>query len=403
MKADIIAAIDDGEPTELMEPLQLAEASPYRPELTELAIRLTAGSAGFQRSLPAGVVRALADLVRAMNCYYSNLIEGHNTHPIDIERALRNDYSREPEKRNLQREARAHVAVQQWIDAGGVTGRATARDSISEIHRRFCELLPDELLWVIDPSSGARVRVDPGQLRTRDVRVGSHVPVSSGAIPRFLDRFEAVYGRAGRAETIISAAAAHHRLLWIHPFLDGNGRVVRLMSHAMLLEALESGGVWSIARGLARREQEYKDHLAACDQPRHGDSDGRGNLSERALVAFTRFFLEMCIDQVEFMESLVEPGQLRDRILAWATEEIRAGKLPTRVATVMESVLYRGELPRGDVAALLGTGDRQARRVISALIDADVLASASSRAPLKIVFPAKLAARWLPGLFPESA
>ncbi|MGH8242135.1 MAG: Fic family protein [Steroidobacteraceae bacterium] len=384
-----------------MEPLRIAEGSPHRPDLTELAIRLTANSAGFQRSLPPGVVAALADLVRAMNCYYSNLIEGHNTHPIDIERALRSEYSREPGRRNLQLEARAHVTVQAWIDAGGVSGRATSHEVIREIHRRFCEPLPDELLWVEDPETGKRARVRPGEFRARDVRVGTHVPISPGAIPRFVNRFEAVYGPLGRAEAIISAAAAHHRLLWIHPFLDGNGRVVRLMSHAMLLEALESRGVWSIARGLARRESDYKKHLAACDSARQGDADGRGNLSERTLVDFTRFFLEVCIDQVQFMEGLVEPGRLRDRILAWATEEIRAGALPSKAATILESVLFRGELARADAAPLLRTSDRQARRVVAALIDAGVLSSESLRAPLRIVFPAALAARWLPGLFPE--
>jgi hypothetical protein len=63
---------------------------------------------------------SLADLVRAMNCYYSNLIEGHDTHPIDIERALKSDYSNDAKKRDLQLEAQAHIAVQKWIDAGGL-------------------------------------------------------------------------------------------------------------------------------------------------------------------------------------------------------------------------------------------------------------------------------------------
>ncbi len=350
MKADIPAVIDRGENPSLMEPLRLAAGSPHRAELTELAVELTAQSTGFRRSLPDGVVGALADLVRAMNCYYSNLIEGHNTHPVDIERAMRKDYSREPHKRNLQLEARAHVSVQQWIDAGGLKGRTASHDGIGEIHRRFCELRPDALLWIEDPDSGERVRVEPGMLRRRDVRVGAHVPVSPGAVPRFLARFEDVYGRLGRAESIVSAAAAHHRLLWIHPFLDGNGRVVRLMSHAMLLEALDSGGIWSIARGLARQERSYKDQLAACDQPGQGELDGRGNLSEKALVDFTRFFLKICVDQVRFMEGLVQPNRLRDRILIWAEEEIRSGALPAKTGFVLEAVLFRGELPRGDVA-----------------------------------------------------
>src|SRR5690606_21003164 len=120
---------------------------------------------------------------------------------------------------------------------------------------------------------------EPGVLRKRHVRVGQqHIPVSPGALPRFLKRFEEAYSGLGKAETIISAAAAHHRLLWIHPFLDGNGRVARLMSYAMLRDALETGGIWSIARGLARQESKYKAHLAACDDERRGDLDGRGTL-----------------------------------------------------------------------------------------------------------------------------
>ena len=85
----------------------LAEDARGRGALSDLAVELAAKSAGFRKSLPDGVVRALSDLVRSMNCYYSNLIEGHDTHPIDIERALKSDYSKDPKKRDLQLEARA--------------------------------------------------------------------------------------------------------------------------------------------------------------------------------------------------------------------------------------------------------------------------------------------------------
>ena len=108
MKADVIEVEDRGEITAIMEPLQLGPGSPHQPALTELTLELAAKSAGFQRSMPDGVVTALANLVRAMNCCYSNLIEGHNTHPVDIERALRDDYSDDPGMRNLQLEGGAH-------------------------------------------------------------------------------------------------------------------------------------------------------------------------------------------------------------------------------------------------------------------------------------------------------
>ncbi len=381
--------------------MRISETSRHRGFLADLAVELAAHSTGFRRSLPEGVLIALTDLVRAMNCYYSNLIEGHDTHPVDIERALKNDYSSNAEQRNLQLEAKAHIAVQRWVDEGGLRGRPASLDGICEIHRRFGELLPDELLWVEDPETGERMQVVPGALRRRDVTVGLHIPVSPAALPRFLKQFEQTYSGFGKAETIVAAAAAHHRLLWIHPFLDGNGRVARLMSHAMLLEALDTGGVWSIARGLARNERRYTSHLAECDLPRRNELDGRGNLTEEGLASFTRFFLETCLDQVKFMEDLVQPNRLWDRILLWIEEEVRADALPEKAGRILETILYRGELRRGDVPQLLGASARHARRVVAALTERGVIVSESTRAPLRLTFPAKLAPRWLPGLFPE--
>ena len=403
IKPDIKAATDRDEPTALMEPLLLGEAAARRAGLPDLALELGQRSAGFHRSLPASLLMSLADLVRTMNCYYSNLIEGHATHPVDIELALKGDYSQDARKRDLQFEARAHITVQQWIDAGGLDDHVVSESSIREIHRRFCQLLPAELLWVEDPVTGEKAEVIPGALRTRDVKVGQHVAISPGAVPRFLSRFQEVYGGLGTADTVIAAAAAHHRLLWIHPFLDGNGRVARLLSHAMLLATLRTGAVWSIARGLARSMEAYKGHLAACDQTRRNDLDGRGPLSEEALLAFTDFFLKTCVDQVAFMESLIQPEALRARILTWAEEEIRLNHLPPKSGDVLQAVLYRGELPRAETPGIVGAGERHARRIVSVLLERGVLVSESTRAPLRLALPAALASRWMPGLFPERA
>ena len=127
---------DDKETIGLFEPLMVSEGSPQRGELNDLALDLAARAAAFRSSLPDQVAAALATLIRSMNCYYSNLIEGHNTHPVDIERALHNDYSADPEKRDLQLEAKAHIAVQKWIDDGGLTEPPTSPAMISEIDRK---------------------------------------------------------------------------------------------------------------------------------------------------------------------------------------------------------------------------------------------------------------------------
>lgn len=400
-QADIVAAEDRGESIGLMEPMIVSESSRHRTGLADLALELAAGSAAFKSSLPSGILKALADLVRSMNCYYSNLIEGHNTHPVDIERALKQDYSADTRKRDLQLEAKAHIAVQSWIDTGGLVDSATTEDGIREIHRRFCELLPDTLLSVTDPGTGEQYPVQPGGYRRRDVQVGRHIPISPGAVPRFMGRFEKAYARSGKVDAILAAASAHHRLLWVHPFQDGNGRVARLMTHAMLLQALDTGALWSVARGLARNETDYKAGLASCDLDRRNDLDGRGNLSEEELAAFTHFFLNVCLDQVRFMRQLMEPNKLRTRILQWVEEEIRTGGLPAKSGTILDSILYRGALPRADVPTVLGVTDRQGRRITSALLKVGVLISDDDRSPLRLAFPARLAYRWMPGLFPE--
>jgi len=390
-----------GEHPRMMEPLLVPESSRHRGQLADLAIDLTQKSTALKSSLPPSIVKSLAELVRAMNCYYSNLIEGHDTHPIDIERAMNEDFSSDPEQRDLQLEAKAHITVQKWIDEGGLTNTPTAAVSILDIHERFCALLPEDLLWVENPETGERLKVAPGKLRQRDVKVGLHLGVSPGALPKFMERFENGYAALGRVDRIISAATAHHRLLWIHPFLDGNGRVARLMSYTILRGELDTGGIWSIARGLARNESYYKKHLAACDMQRRNDLDGRGNLSEEALAGFAQFFLETCIDQVEFMSTLMQPSRLRERILIWTEEEIRSGALMPKSGLVLEAILFRGELARSDVPTILGASDRTARRVTNALLTKGILVSETSKAPLKLAFPASLAYRWMPGLFPE--
>jgi Fic family protein len=243
--------------------------------------------------------------------------------------------------------------------------------------------------------------VIPGALRTGDVQVGRHVPVSPGAVPRFLSRWQQAYERLSRFETVLQAAATHHRLLWIHPFSDGNGRVARLVSYAMLLQALDTGGIWSIARGLARNVDRYKGHLAECDLPRRNDLDGRGNLSEEALASFTAFFLETCIDQVEFMSELMQPSALHARVLDWAREEEQSGALMPSSTRVLAHILAHRRLERRDVPEVVGFEERKSRRVTALLLKRGIITAPTHRAAFRIAFPAALAPRLMPGLYPR--
>ncbi len=392
-------ASDSGESTSEMMPALISDDSKYRGELDEKVLELTQKSLKFKTSLPAAIVEPLASLVRTMNCYYSNLIEGGNTKPIDIERALHGDYSEDPEKRDLQLEAKAHVGVQAWIDAGGVRERALTAEGLLEIHRRFFDQVPVDLRWTKPDKTGNREIVVPGEIRKCRVEVGRHIPPSAGAVPRFLTEYERIYAKLGPAAAIRATAAAHHRLLWIHPFVDGNGRVARLVSHAVMLEALDTGALWSISRGLARQVDTYKSLLAACDLRRRNDLDGRGNLSEEELINFTRFFMDVCIDQVDYMTDLMKPNVLRRRIMRWTRDEEDARRLPSMATRVMEILLHTGQLERKDVQTLLGVQERQSARIMSALAGAEAIKSAHIRAPWTLNLSARLAPAWVPSLY----
>jgi Fic family protein len=201
----------------------------------------------------------------------------------------------------------------------------------------------------------------------------------------------------------MAIASAHHRFTYIHPFPDGNGRVGRLMSHAMALKAgIGAHGLWSVSRGLARgldSRSEYKRMLDHADTPRQGDLDGRGNLSQQALVAFTEWFLKVCLDQVTFMSGLFELDNLARRLRVYVD---RSDHLKPDAAKLLEEALVRGQFDRGEASRITGLPERTARRVLNDVIQEGLLASSSPKGPVSLRFPAAALDVLFPRLYPVS-
>jgi Fic family protein len=384
----------------------LASIEPLLPDsnkdLEDLAVELVSAANRFSARLHPILRSSVGSLVRSMNCYYSNLIEGHNTHPIDIDKAMAGDYSMEPEKRNLQLEARAHIEVQQVIDAGKLPFPVLSTDTICWIHKEFCRRLPDELLVVRNQDADKELVMVPGELRTQHVEVGDHIAPEPEMILPLLKRFIEAYsgGMLSKVQKIVSVGASHHRLAWIHPFLDGNGRVSRLFSHALLRELGIGSELWSVSRGLARNVGDYKRLLAQADQPRRGDLDGRGNLTQAGLAAFTVFFLNCCLDQVLFMEELLKPDELMNRVEIWCSEEVQAQRLAKGSWPLLREAILVGEFGRSQAELLTGYQERQARTVLSALLEKELLVSPSPKGKIRLGFPINVVERWLPRLYP---
>jgi Fic family protein len=383
------------------EPSLLEPARPDRTrKLEDLAVDLTAQATALTSGLHPIVVQSLGRLVRSMNCYYSNLIEGHRTTPRDIERALANDFSQNPEQRDLQMEAKAHIEVQRIIDLNPEWQAIPIVNPqfIQRIHREFYQRLPQRF-WQLDSTD-----VIPGEFRAIQVQIGRHVPPDPDTVTKFLVRFSQVYdpGHLSKIDQVIVAAASHHRLLWIHPFLDGNGRVARLFSHAYLQRIGLGNSLWSVSRGLARRVQTYRTLLDAADQQRYNNYDGRGNLTMAGLVQFCEFFLETCLDQVEFMRKLLDPASLLNRLEAYIALEIREHRLLPQSFSILKVAFLEGAIPRGKVTDLTGYQERQARSVLKRLLDCGLLTADSPKGAVRLGFPIAAAEQWFPLLWSDS-
>jgi Fic family protein len=214
-----------------------------------------------------------------------------------------------------------------------------------------------------------------------------------------------VYGRLQGVDALIyTIAAAHHRMAWTHPFEDGNGRAVRLQTHCALLPL--SGGLWSVNRGLARHRERYYEMLDGADSARQGDLDGRGNLSEKMLWEWCRYFLDLCEDQVTFMASMLDLAKLKDRIRAYvlvrgATNSVKEYREEAIVP--LQTVAVGGPVSRGDFIRMTGLEQRTARKVISQFLQDGLLRSDSHRAELSIGFPLASLSILLPNLYPEAS
>lgn len=370
-------------------------------ELSEATRRIFEKSSELKASASPEARTALREIVRSMNSYYSNRIEGQGTHPANIERALKSDFSDKPDVAKGQRVALAHIEAERELEAL-VTTEAAALNSgfLRKAHESLYGRLPPQDRMTED----GRLIV-PGELRRHDVAVGRHQPPTWASVPRFLGRMDEVYGRLKGVDAMLyTVAAAHHRMAWTHPFEDGNGRAVRLQTHCALLAL--NGGLWSVNRGLARHRERYYEMLDGADGARQGDLDGRGNLSEKMLWAWCEYFIELCEDQVKFMASMLDLARLKDRIRAYVTVRgIVDGIAEYREEAVLalQTVACGGGVSRGDFVQMMGLEARTARKVISRFLKDGLLKSEGHRSDLSIGFPLASLSILLPNLYPEAS
>ena len=393
----------------------LSQFQPLFPEervvgpLHELAAELVTECHTLRSQAGEPIVRALSPKLRAMNSYYTNKIEGQHTRPAEIERAIKKDFNADAALARKQRVAVAHMEVEQQLElalAKTAPGEIFSPLLVCEIHGLLYSKLPEA-----DRVTDEGELIVPGEYRTKDVKAGRHVAPPWKDIDGLMEGWAERYRKlAGTEALLIGAACSHHRISWIHPFIDGNGRAARLHTHLVLHAMGLTQGLWSPMRGLARTQEKYYVRLNNADLSRRNDLDGRGPLSQEELIAFASYFLEVCLDQVRFMRERLNLSSLRDRLKSLLLHlqenpwDIGSERSVVKIDALeaLHYVAMAGPIERSRFVAMTGLGERTGRRVLASLLGFGVLTEESPRSPVALGVPLSSLRFLFPNLWPEA-
>ena len=374
-------------------------------DLLDKAEQLLMSSVALTGGHPAQTLAAVREHLRTINSYYSNKIESEGTRPQDTERAMKKDFSSDKKKRSLQMLSLAHIQTQKKVETLAKKEKFSAYDTdfICDIHRY---LYSQEGMESFLELEGQEENMMPGELRKRDVYVGDHLAPKAQELPSLMRKYELLYKEglaAQKAHRVIYALASHHRLVYVHPFLDGNGRTSRLaLDCALIAAGLDGYGLWNISRGLARSGDTYKEMLSYADMPRQGNYDGTGALSSKALTDFVAYMLSCAQDQVDYMTRYLKLSSLTQRLQKYV--ELSQNKmfdqapLPKGSDKLFKELLLKGEFKqRSEIDGVLGVSRRTATQLTKELIERGYLQSDGPKSSVRLKINAHLAEY----IFPE--
>lgn len=357
---------------------------------------------------------AVKDLLRITNSYYSNRIESEGTHPLDIEKAMKQDFSQDEKKKSLQELSLIHIEVEKYLEQMILENKKSKlfdREKIKTIHNMFYSK-PSMAHALNISHRKLSATMIPGEFRESDVEVGEHIAPAFADIGSYFNEFETLYNQCtfeSQTMKLIYILCSHHRLVYIHPFYDGNGRISRLFLDYLLQRIeLEGYGLWNLSRGLAREQDAYFKALTKADELYSGGyDDGRGRLSLKGLKDFLHFMLDTALDQIEYMSSVIRMDLISKRIMNYV-EFSRKGMyhdiepLPKHSEKIFQTLLLEGEIPRNSVKDLLGVSKPTAIKIVKELEGRLYLTSDEAKSPIKIRFNSHFASEVIPELFPKS-
>ena len=383
-------------------------------ELKDKAQDVITASATLDGRIADQTARALGDRLRYLNSYHSNLIEGHKTSILEIEAALNKNFAVDEQKRYSQELCAAHVRTERQLMQEVLDNppdNICGFDVVGRVHRKFYEQLPSHHQFTHSQGGFTRYSVLPGRMRDGNVSLdGGRTPHGPNAelLPAAYAAFSRIYHPANfhGDERLIAVAASHHRLGWLHPFRDGNGRVIRLFSGLYLARiGINRNNLWSLSRGFSRNKQWYMTNLQSADSL---SEDGQ-HFDQAFFADYCLYFLEVCLDQIRFMDQILGLQRIDARIEGYimARDKQRGALHPLdpRAGKLLKALFLQGEIPRGQARTVLGMdaqSERHARRIVSQLVEEGLAHSTSHRARVAFALGVHLLKYYFPDLFDPS-
>jgi len=235
------------------------------------------------------------------------------------------------------------------------------RALISELHKRVVQNLS------FSHGEGDRT---PGAYRKSNVQINhsSHTPPEAFKIEEYMQELYAFISKRDSPKfDLLKTALVHHRFVWIHPFTNGNGRTVRLLTYAMLVKQgfnIHVGRILNPTAVFCINRSSYYDHLALADT---GEKEG--------LLKWCEYVLRGIKSEIEKIDKLLDYSYLSKEILLPSLEDALKKEYLTSVeAKILQKAIHKQLIQAEDIKELFpGRASSEISRQIKRLLDKKIL------------------------------
>ena len=316
-----------------------------------------------QADTPQPVFRELKEVFHLLESLASARIEGNNTTLADyVETKVGASGLGDPpsEKVDGFREIANIERAMQHIEEVVEPGAPVSEHLIRSLHHMAVDGLTRE---------GDRT---PGAYRSSAVTIAKsdHRPPDAVQVPSYMEELVRFVNQADAPKyDLMKVALAHHRFAWVHPFGNGNGRVVRLVTYAMLMKygfrvSADDGRLLNPAAVFCADRDRYCAMLALADEG-----------TDKELEQWCTYVLTGVRDELRKVDRLADYRTLKTDVLMPALAYARTRQFVTaQEEAVLSMAIHKGIVKAGDLtAAMPGLGLAQRTYQIKKLVDIRML------------------------------